>query len=244
MLTKALASIEPGEDDAAAPHGTFHVVLSAPTLDRDGEILSPQDWKTPLPDHVTFDVDHGMTVETTVGSGIPSIEDDGTLHVRGSYSSLPRAQDVRTLVNEKHIRTTSVAYMSESVSQKDGSTRTIRELLNGAFVSVPSNREALVLDSKAIKAGARHSKGDAAAIQAIHDHTMTLGAQCPADESGAEPGATGGKSATLDPNGTDSAAENSATSAAEQSAADAAEDDAADEIALRAHALRLHGMTA
>jgi hypothetical protein len=39
--------------------------------------------------------------------------------------------------------------MSEK-STKDGKTRTTRELLNGAFVAIPSNREALVLNSKAL----------------------------------------------------------------------------------------------
>ncbi len=158
--------------------GSFEVVLSAPTLDRDGDTLKPDEWKTPLPDHITFDSDHGMSVATTVGSGVPRIDEGtGNLIVAGSYSSLPRAQEVRTLVNEGHIRTTSVAFMSEK-SQKDGKTVATRELLNGAFVAIPSNREALVLASKAVKAGARNSKSDAEMIQSVHDNAATLGAMC------------------------------------------------------------------
>ncbi|MGZ4530737.1 MAG: hypothetical protein ACXVXP_00125 [Mycobacteriaceae bacterium] len=156
--------------------GTFEVILSAPTKDRDGDTLLPDEWKQPLPDHITFDSDHGMSVATTVGSGVPRIDEaTGNLVVSGTYSSLPRAQEVRTLVNEGHIRTTSVAFMSEK-SQKDGKTVAERELLNGAFVAIPSNREALVLASKGIKAGARNSKSDAEHIQAIHDHALALGA--------------------------------------------------------------------
>jgi hypothetical protein len=106
-----------GDDDFP---GTFEVVLSAPTKDRDGDTLKPEDWKQPLPDHITFDSDHGMNVATTVGSGVPrSNEETGELVVSGTYSSLPRAQEVRTLVNEGHIRTTSVAFMTEK-DQKDG----------------------------------------------------------------------------------------------------------------------------
>lgn len=154
--------------------GTFEVILSAPTKDRDGDTLLPDEWKTPLPDHITFDSDHGMTVGTTVGSGVPRIDDkSGNLVVAGTYSSLQRAQDVRTLVNEGHIRTTSVAFMTEKSPQKDGKHTVVRELLNGAFVAVPSNREALVLSSKA---GARNSSSDAERIQAIHDHAIALGA--------------------------------------------------------------------
>jgi hypothetical protein len=156
--------------------GRFEVVLSAPTLDRDGDTLRPEDWKQPLPDHITFDQDHAMTVAGTVGSGVPTIDKDGRLIVAGTYSSLPRAQEVRTLVNEGHIRTTSVAFMTEK-STKDGVTRTRRELLNGAFVAIPSNRDALVLSSKS---GARNSAADAEKIQGIHDHATALGADCAA----------------------------------------------------------------
>jgi hypothetical protein len=158
--------------------GSFEVILSAPTKDRDGDTLLPDEWKQPLPEHITFDSDHGMTVATTVGSGVPRIDEaTGNLVVAGSYSSLPRAQEVRTLVNEGHIRTTSVAFMSEK-TEKDGKSVATRELLNGAFVAIPANREALVLSSKGIKAGARNNASDLAAIQEIHDTATALGADC------------------------------------------------------------------
>lgn len=171
--------------------GAFEVVLSTPAKDRDGDELAAEDWKQPLPDHITFDTDHGMSVAATVGSGAPSME-DGKIVVRGTYSSLPRAQEARTLVKEGHIRTVSVAFMSEKVT-KDGKTRTVRELLNGAFVAIPSNREAVILASKGMKAGARNSAADMAHVQAIYDHAVALGAG-PMDDSGAEEGAIGGKS--------------------------------------------------
>lgn len=172
--------------------GTFRVILSAPTKDRDGDTLTPDTWKTPLPDHITFDQDHGMSVEKTVGSGKPHIDQDtGNLIVEGTYSSLPRAQEVRTLVNEGHIRTTSVAFMTEKVPQKDGSTKRVRELLNGAFVAIPSNREAVVLASKGLKSGARNSASDMGQIQNIHDAAQGLGAVC-SNSAGA--GGSAGKS--------------------------------------------------
>jgi len=167
------ASIAPTGADDDFP-GTFEVILSAPTEDRDGDTLLPDEWKQPLPDHITFDMDHGMSVATTIGSGVPTLNDAGQLVVAGTYSSLPRAQEVRTLVNEGHIKTTSVAFMTLPKTSKDAAPQ--RELLNGAFVAVPSNREALVLSSKGIKAGARNSASDAEHIQAIHDHAIALGA--------------------------------------------------------------------
>lgn len=134
--------------------GEFHVILSAQTLDRDGDVLKSEDWETPLPDHITFDQDHGMSVKDTIGSGVPFINPEtGNLEVKGTYSSLPRAQDVRTLVKEGHINRTSVAFMTKKVAKANGEgTRTVRELLNGAFVAIPSNREAVILSSKGVVA--------------------------------------------------------------------------------------------
>lgn len=165
--------------------GTFEVILSAPTLDRDGDTLKADEWVTPLPEHITFDSDHGMSVATTVGSGVPSIDDEtGNLIVAGTYSSLPRAQEVRTLVNEGHIRTTSVAFLTIKDGKGPGAT-VRRELLNGAFVAIPSNREAVVLSSKSAthKAGARNSATDSALIQAILDSALALGGSLPAEKA-------------------------------------------------------------
>lgn len=182
-ITRKDATITNTDDEGP---GAFEVVLSAPTKDRDGDTLLPEDWKQPLPDHITFDSDHGMTVATTVGSGVPRIDEEtGNLIVSGSYSSLPRAQEVRTLVNEGHIRTTSVAFMTEK-TEKDGKTVATRELLNGAFVAIPSNREAVVLASKGMKAGARNSASDLTALQTIHDLATTLGADCSGAKSAAK----------------------------------------------------------
>jgi hypothetical protein len=182
-VTRKDAPIENTGADEDFP-GTFEVILSAPTEDRDGDTLLPEDWETPLPEHITFDRDHAMSVAGTVGSGVPRIDEEtGNLVVSGTYSSLQHAQDVRTLVKEGHIRTTSVAFMSKKVAKAKGEGdgyKVVRELLNGAFVAIPSNREALVLSSKS---GARNSQKDAATIQALHDGAVNLGASCePADD--------------------------------------------------------------
>lgn len=202
IVTKA-AIIQPGLDDAEHPNGTFDVILSAQSKDRDGDVLKSDEWKQPLPEHIVFDMDHGMSVATTVGSGKPFIDDEGNLRVKGTYSSIPRAQEVRTLVNEGHIRTTSVAFMTDKSEQKDG--KPVRELLNGAFVAIPSNRDAKVLSSKSLdteeaeelglKLGNRNNVNDRKHIQAAHDHLKMLGASCggPSDDSQAEEDAQGGK---------------------------------------------------
>lgn len=178
-ITRKDAQITNTGSDEDFP-GSFEVILSAPTLDRDGDTLKSEDWEQPLPSHITFDIDHGMSVASTVGSGVPTLE-NGNLVVRGTYSSLDRAQDTRTLVKEGHIRTTSVAFMTKKVAKAGGTHVMKRELLNGAFVAVPSNRDSLVLNNKGleIKAGARNSAGDAEHIQAILGHAIALGATPP-----------------------------------------------------------------
>lgn len=149
MQTKmfALGEVKAVEDTDGDPNGEFDVILSAPTLDRDGEVVDAKVFE-PLPDHITFDIDHGMSTATTVGSGTP-FYDGEVLRVKGTYSSIPRAQEVRTLVREGHIRTTSVAFMAAEREEKDGVPHIVKaELLNGAFVPIPSNRESVVLSAK------------------------------------------------------------------------------------------------
>lgn len=143
----ALGEVKAVEDADGDPNGEFDVILSAPTLDRDGEVIDAKVFE-PLPDHITFDIDHGMSTATTVGSGTPYYDGD-VLRVKGTYSSIPRAQEVRTLVREGHIRTTSVAFMGAVREEKDGVPHIVKaELLNGAFVPIPSNRESVVLSAK------------------------------------------------------------------------------------------------
>jgi HK97 family phage prohead protease len=147
------------------PAGEFEAILSVPTVDRDGEIIDGKAFD-PLPEHITIDVDHGMSTGTTVGSGEPFYDGD-TLMFRGTFSTLPRAQEVRTLVTEGHIRKMSVAFMNavREDDEDDGMTH-IRsaELLNAAIVPIPSNREANILAAKMYLAAAgadRHNVGAA-----------------------------------------------------------------------------------
>lgn len=177
--------------------GSFEVVLSTGTKDRDGEEVLHTEWKQPLPDHITFDMDHKMSVEGTVGSGQPSIDGQGRLIVKGTYSSLDRAQEVRTLVKEGHIRTTSVAF-ARSKTVKDGTTQVQRELLNGAFVAIPANTEAVVLSSKAAtKAGRRNSAADQAHLDAIVQHAVALGGDATGGDTDANEDVAAGKSVTF-----------------------------------------------
>jgi hypothetical protein len=175
-----------GDATEEHPHGTFEVILSAPTQDRDGEIVDSKAFD-PLPDHITFDTDHSMTCDSVVGSGVPSYAEDGTLRVKGSYAQDERSQIIRQKVLDGHIRTTSVTFMAaKRVADDKGIDHvTQAELINGTFTPVPSNRESVVLASKSIlahelaeKAGARNSASDAETIQSMHNASVGLGASC------------------------------------------------------------------
>lgn len=167
----ALAEVKAVEDADGDPNGEFDVILSTPTLDRDGEVVDSKIFE-PLPEHITFDIDHGMSTATTVGSGVPRYDEQGRLRVKGTYSSIPRAQEVRTLVREGHIRTTSVAFMGARREQKDGVTHVVQaQLLNGAFVPIPANPDALVLSSKAYNEKVSGSPTVAPVVRKAHGMT-------------------------------------------------------------------------
>lgn len=146
VKAKALATVVP-VTDSQSPHGEAVVILSTKAKDRDGDELYPDEWKRPLPDYITFDTDHGMSVPTTVGGGKPFINEKGQLQVGVGFSSLKNAQDTRTLVNEGIIRNVSVSYLE----RKGANGRPERELLGGSFVPIPANPEAVILSSKAAK---------------------------------------------------------------------------------------------
>lgn len=249
-VTKALASVEIGPNDDAAGPGTFSLILSTDAVDRDGEVVEKGAFN-PLPDHISMDVDHGMSVATTVGSGRPFYNADGDLQVDGTFASTELGQSVRTLVREGHVRTASVAMIpTVKTKSKDNEPARITkaDLLNGAFTPVPSNTTAKVLSAKSaadladLKAGARHSASDMRDIQSIHDMAAGLGAICGDGSSEgkhvhtAETKTTDGSDTTLDET------DDSAADAAAQAAADAAESDAADEFVKNAAAAALKAL--
>lgn len=242
VVTKALAAVEIGPDDSADGPGTFSLILSTDTVDRDGEIVESGAFE-PLPDHISMDVDHGMSVATTVGSGHPFYNPAGQLQVDGTFASTALGQSVRTLVREGHVRTASVAMIptvkTKSSAASGGPTRiTKADLLNGAFTPVPSNTTARILSAKSVaeladldtKAGARHSAADMRSIQAIHDMTAGLGAVCGDGSSegkhGAPPDTT---TSDVDTKSVVTPPLDSAADAAAQAAADAADDTAGDD---------------
>lgn len=183
--TFALAEVRAAESEN--PNGEFEVILSAETVDRDGEIIDKGAFE-PLPDTIPFHAFHDF--HDPIGRAVPFYE-DGVLKARGYFASTERAQEIRTLVSEGVIGHTSVGFMA--ATRKDGEDAphiVSAEILEGSFVSIPSNREAAVLAAKEYdaKAGARNSSKDAERLQAIHDLAVENGAKCAAtDEASPAP---------------------------------------------------------
>ena len=153
------------------------MILSAETVDRDGEVIDAKAFE-PLPDSIPFHAFHDF--HDPIGRAVPYY-DGNVLKARGTFASTPRAQEIRTLVTEGVIGHTSVGFMAAvRKDAEDAPHVTSGELLEGSFVSVPSNREAAVLAVKEFdaKAGARNSTKDSERLQTIHDLAVTNGAQC------------------------------------------------------------------
>jgi hypothetical protein len=183
MATKRVTAAVSTLDDEDA-NGSFDIILSTATRDRDGEVVSAKSWALPLPASIPINVDHSPSVSDVIGSGQPWLDADGNLRVKGTFASTPQAQHVRGLVAEGHVQSVSVEFLR----RKDANGQPVNELVGGAFVSVPSNPEARVLAAKseafraAVKAIVAEGKSaeDAgnAMLQAIHDASVHLGADC------------------------------------------------------------------
>lgn len=128
--------------------GSFEALASAPTLDRDEEIIAAGAFN-PLPKNVPIHVDHRHTSEGLVGTGQPYYSGDN-LYVQGTFAGTARAQEVRQLIKEGHIRHMSVGFFAATRIKNAAGTPVITkaELLEVSFVTVPSNRESLILAAK------------------------------------------------------------------------------------------------
>jgi HK97 family phage prohead protease len=175
--TFVLAEVKTVKDAEGVETGEFEAIISAPTLDRDGEVIDKGAFE-PLPDSIPIHAYHDFG--DPVGRGSPYYEDE-ILKIKGVFSSIPRAQEMRTLVSEGVVASMSVGFMAADRKDVEGVPHvTAAELLEASFVSVPSNREAAVLLAKKYdeKAGARNSGPDYDRLQQIHDLSVANGAEC------------------------------------------------------------------
>lgn len=153
--------------------GGFDAILSTSDVDRDGESIDIKSWGD-LPESIPVNADHDMTIKGLIGTGVPRIE-DGVVRLAVTFASTPEAQEIRTLIKEGHIRSTSVEFIRRSSTDAKGVKTTRREMIGAAVTNYPANPNAVIVGSKA---GARNSSRDQGMIQQMHDHAKELGAAC------------------------------------------------------------------
>ena len=194
MANKQFATMEvKAIDDGDA--GGFEAVLSAPTLDRDGEVIDYGAFD-PLPNSIPILADHEASVRSLVGRAQP-FYDGQVLKVRGKFASNDFAQYCRGLLLDGTLDSMSVGFMQPERTTRDSTPHITRaEILEGSFVVIPSNRQAAVVMAKSFglsdevaevvaedllthKGGSRNAKADQEAIDAIHDYAVKAGANCP-----------------------------------------------------------------
>lgn len=153
--------------DINADTGEFVATASAPTVDRDGEVIDAGalTWKTPT---VPIHVNHSFRVEDLVGRGRPYY-DGSVLRIEGKFAGTPRAQEVRQLVLEGILDSVSVGFMQPKRRRgKDGVDHiTSAELLEVSFVSVPSNRESQLVSARNYRDRTMSAAGTAAWVSAM-----------------------------------------------------------------------------
>jgi len=119
------------------------VVASSDAVDRDGDILDPKGWD--LKNFQTNPVllwSHNAS-ELPIGKVLDVHTEGNELVAEVKFADHEFASTVETLVRDGFINTTSVGFMPQEVSEKDGLSSK-QELLELSFVNVPSNPTATV----------------------------------------------------------------------------------------------------
>lgn len=140
----------------AGEGGRFRAVASTGSIDRDGEVIVPGAFAAsrPLPDTVPVHLGHptnpGSGASTLVGRARPFYE-GGRLMIDGWFTSTTAGQTARQLVAEGVLDSVSVMFTDAKRESRDGIVHIVSaELLSVDLVSIPSNRDALVISARAM----------------------------------------------------------------------------------------------
>ena len=135
----ALTKISLKEDTGS---GTFEVIASTQSVDRQGEVILLEGWdlknymNNPV---ILFGHDYWSL---PIGKATDVSIENGQLIVKGVFASTEFAQEVRKLYDEGILKTVSVGFIP---MERQGNVITKAELLELSFVPVPANPDALSL---------------------------------------------------------------------------------------------------
>lgn len=152
LYTKEIADIlekQLAEVDAKAIEewGTFRVIASDETKDRDGDIITLDGWEIEnyLKNPVIL-ANHTYSIENIIGKATKIYAKDNQIIVEGVFSkSNPLGILAQRLYEEGMLKTVSVGFIGK---EREGEKITKKELLELSFVAVPANPSAVSLDGK------------------------------------------------------------------------------------------------
>lgn len=136
--------------EKARDGGTWTAIGSAPTEDRDGEVVDAfafANHPKGLPESIPVHDGHRFEgSKTLVGRARPHYDRNGVLLLEGAFAPTDAGQEVRGLVRDGFLDSMSVVFIDPERYTKDGTPHIkAAELLACDFVSIPSNRDARVL---------------------------------------------------------------------------------------------------
>lgn len=129
--------------------GGWTAVASTAEVDRDGESVAYGCFE-PLPASIPVHSDHTFSIETLVGRARPYYSGQ-KLMVEGTFAVTPKAQLIRDLVRQQVVSSMSIVMHNAVRKQVHGvTTITKAELIACDFVSLPANRNAMVVSARSL----------------------------------------------------------------------------------------------
>lgn len=144
ILEKQLAGVDTKSLDEG---GTFKVIATDETKDRDGDIITLDGWEIEnyLKNPVIL-ANHTYSIENIIGKATKIYAQNNQIIVEGVFSkSNPLGVLAQRLYKEGMLKTVSVGFIGK---ERQGEKITKKELLELSFVAVPSNPSAVSLDAK------------------------------------------------------------------------------------------------
>lgn len=167
-ISKQARSVRFKATDVNVKEKLVTAIVTAPTLDRDGDVIDTASILVPLKDgslvraetltgseqvDVPFQIDHDPSVKSTIGSAKSArYTENGELEVVFRVSSRELAQEMFTLLDEGHLNNAfSITFMYDWEDIEGGILKNV-ELIEISLVYRGSNRNArLIAISKSIK---------------------------------------------------------------------------------------------
>lgn len=143
--------------------GSWTAVASAPSIDRDREVVDAGAFE-PLPAQVPVHDEHFGQL---IGSARPYYVGD-LLYVDGTFASTPRAQEMRTLVLEGHLTSMSIVFFDATTKDVAGITHiTAGELLAVDWAPIPANRDSRLVAARSLGRTATRATGTGVGASAV-----------------------------------------------------------------------------